>query len=188
MRGVIIALVVIVLVVLMAFGWFRAGYDRAIALDEQVDSAWAQVENQLQRRNDLIPNLVNTVKGFAAQEKEIFTEVTRLRSQWGAAQSRGQKVEVANELGGALSRLLLVAENYPQLKSDQNFLRLQSQLEGTENRIAVERRRYNQTVQSFNTFRRTFFGRFFANAAGVNEPAVYFEIEEDAKAVPKVEF
>ncbi len=169
--------------------WYIGGYNRAVALDENVKSAWAQVENQLQRRNDLIPNLVSTVKGFAEQEKGIFTEVTRLRSQWGQAASVGDKIEQANAMTGALSRLLLVAENYPQLKSNENFLALQSQLEGTENRIAVERMRYNQAVQIFNQFRRSFFGRFFVGVIGVTEPAVYFEAEEAAKTtVPKVQF
>ncbi len=180
---------VILVLILMGFGWYIGGYNRAVALDENVKSAWAQVENQLQRRNDLIPNLVNTVKGFAAQEKEIFTEVTRLRSQWGQAASVGEKIDQANAMTGALSRLLVVAENYPQLKSNENFLALQSQLEGTENRIAVERMRYNQGVQMFNQFRRSFFGRFFTNAAGVTEPAVYFEADETARTtVPKVQF
>lgn len=183
--GVIIGIVVIAVI---GFSWYIGGYNRAIALDENVQSSWAQVENQLQRRNDLIPNLINTVKGFAEQEKGIFTEVTRLRSQWGQAKSVGEKIGQSNQMTGALSRLLLVAENYPQLKSNQNFLALQSQLEGTENRIAVERMRYNQGVQAFNQFRRSFFGRFFTNAAGVTEPAVYFEVEESVKAVPKVQF
>ncbi|MEW5894700.1 MAG: LemA family protein [Candidatus Omnitrophota bacterium] len=182
-------LIGIVVVLLIGFSWYIGGYNRAIGLDERVDSGWAQIENQLQRRNDLIPNLVNTVKGFAQQEREIFTEVTRLRSQWGQAQSREQQIETANEMTGALSRLLLVAENYPQLKSNENFLALQSQLEGTENRIAVERMRYNDAVRDFNQFRRSFFGRFFTNAAGVTEPAVYFEATEDARTtVPEVVF
>lgn len=182
-------LIGIILLGLMIGGWYIGGYNRAVALDENVSSSWAQVENQLQRRNDLIPNLVNTVKGFAGQEREIFTEVTRLRSQWGAAKSVDEKIEQANAMSGALSRLLLVAENYPQLKSNENFLALQSQLEGTENRIAVERMRYNQGVQAFNSFRRSFFGRFFVNAAGIEGAAVYFEATEEAKtAVPQVQF
>lgn len=184
--GVVIAVVVIGVI---GFSWYIGGYNRAVALDENVKSAWSQVENQLQRRNDLIPNLVNTVKGFAAQEKDIFTEVARLRSQWGEAKTVSDKIEQSNAMTGALSRLLVVAENYPQLKSNENFLTLQSQLEGTENRIAVERMRYNQGVQAFNQFQRSFFGRFFTNAAGVTEPAVYFEATEEAKTtVPQVQF
>lgn len=182
-------LVVVIVLIIIGFSWYISGYNRAIGLDEQVSSSWAQVENQLQRRNDLIPNLVNTVKGFASQEREIFTEVTRLRSQWGQAATVDEKIDNANQMSGALSRLLLVAENYPQLKSNENFLALQSQLEGTENRVAVERMRYNQSVQIFNQFRRSFFGRFFTNAAGVTEPAVYFEATEQARTtVPQVQF
>ncbi len=188
MKKIWIVLGVILVVVIMAFSWYKGGYNQAIAKDEAVKSAWAQVDNQLQRRNDLIPNLISTVKGFAAHEKEIFTEVTRLRSQWGKSASIGSKIENANAMGGALSRLLLVAENYPQLKSNENFLSLQAQLEGTENRIAVERMRYNLTVKDFNRFQRLFFGRFFAAQAGVTEPAAYFEAVEGASKVPEVKF
>ena len=188
MNKVLIIVGVIVVALLVVFGWYRAGYNQAVMLDEAVTSSWAQVENQLQRRNDLIPNLVNTVKGFASQERGIFTEVTRLRSQWGAAKTVPEQIENAQAMTGALSRLLLVAENYPQLKSDQNFLTLQSQLEGTENRIAVERMRYNRAAQALNTFRRKFFGRFFASQAGITEPAAYFKAEEAARQVPTVNF
>ena len=188
MKKVWIILGVILLVIIMAFGWYKGGYNKAIAKDEEVKSAWSQVENQLQRRNDLIPNLISTVKGFASHEKELFTEVTRLRSQWGKSATVGEKVENANAMGGAISRLLLVAENYPQLKSNENFLSLQAQLEGTENRIAVERMRYNRSVKDFNRFQRLFFGRFFSAQAGVTEPAVYFEAVESASQVPEVKF
>ncbi len=188
MKKIWIVLGVVFVVVFMAFGWYKGGYNQAIAKDEEVKSAWAQVENQLQRRNDLIPNLISTVKGFASHEKELFTEVTRLRSQWGKSASIGAKVENANAMSGALSRLLLVAENYPQLKSNENFLALQAQLEGTENRIAVERMRYNRSVKDFNRFQRLFFGRFFAAQAGVTKPAVYFEADEAASKVPEVKF
>jgi LemA protein len=188
MKNLWIVLGVLALIFFMAFGWYKSGYNQAVNLDEKVQASWAQVENQLQRRNDLIPNLVNTVKGFASQEREVFTEVTRLRSQWGEARSVNEKVEAANQLGGALSRLMLVAENYPQLKSNENFLALQSQLEGTENRIAVERMRYNNAVNELNRFRRQFFGRFFAAQAGVNEQAVYFAAQPGAEEVPAVAF
>ena len=188
MKKGLIILGVLLVFGFMAFGWYQSGYNAAIAKDEQVKSGWAQVENQLQRRNDLIPNLVNTVKGFAAQEKGIFTEVTRLRSQWAQAQTVEQKIDTANAITAQLSRLLLVAENYPQLKSDQNFLALQSQLEGTENRIAVERMRYNEAVQEFNRYRRSFLGRFFAAQAGVDKEAIYFKAAESANQVPEVKF
>lgn len=188
MKNFLIFLGVVLLLVIVLFAWYKNGYNQAIAKDEEVKSAWAQVENQLQRRNDLIPNLINTVKGFASHEKEIFTEVTRLRSQWGKSASIGNKIENATAMSGALSRLLLVAENYPQLKSNENFLSLQAQLEGTENRIAVERMRYNRAVKDFNRFQRLFFGRFFVAQAGVTEPAVYFEATETASVVPEVKF
>ena len=179
---------ILVLIGAIIFGWYRRGYDRAVMLDERVKSGWSQVENQLQRRNDLIPNLVNTVKGFAAQEKNILTEVTRLRSQWGEARTVEEKMDNANQLTGALSRLLLVSENYPELKSNENFLALQSQLEGTENRISVERMRYNQAVQDFNSFSRSFFGRIFISGAGITQPAVYFKAAEGTQQVPQVSF
>ncbi len=186
-KGVLI-LIITVGVLLILGGWFIGGLNRVVILDENVNQGWAQVENQLQRRNDLIPNLVNTVKGYAAHEKELFTKVTQLRSQWGKAATRGEKIAAAKEMGGALSRLLLVAENYPTLKASENFLTLQSQLEGTENRIAVERRRYNQAVMAFNAYRRTVFGSLFAGIRGLNKPAEYFEAEERAKEVPEVKF
>lgn len=188
MKKIWIVLGIVVAVAVMLFSWYRSGYDQAISKDEQVKSAWAQVENQLQRRNDLVPNLVNTVKGFAAQEMGVFTEVTKLRSQWSQAGTIESKIDNANQMSAALSRLLLVSENYPELKSNENFLALQSQLEGTENRIAVERMRYNNSVMDFNRFQRTFFGRFFASQAGVDKPAMYFEAGKGAKEVPAVVF
>lgn len=186
-KGVLILIIAIVLLLGLG-GWFIGGLNRVVILDENVNQGWAQVENQLQRRNDLIPNLVNTVKGYASHEEGIFIKVTELRSQWGKAATRGEKIATAKEMGGVLSRLLLVAENYPDLKANENFLTLQSQLEGTENRIAVERRRYNQAVMAFNAYRRTIFGSMFAGMRGLTKPAEYFEAEEAAKAVPEVKF
>ena len=188
MKTVWIVLGIIVLVALMIGGWIIGGLNHVVKLDEAVNSAWAQVENQLQRRNDLIPNLVNTVKGYAGHEKGLLTKVTELRSQWGNAKTREQKIETANQMTGALSRLLLVAENYPDLKANQNFLALQSQLEGTENRIAVERMRYNNSVKTFNSYRRTVFGGFFASMRGLDQPREYFEVSEAAQEVPQVSF
>ncbi len=188
MKTVWIVLGVIALVVIIGLGWLIGGLNHAVTLDETVNSSWAQVENQLQRRNDLIPNLVNTVKGYAAHEKELFTKVTELRSQWGAAKTTEEKIETANQITGAISKLLLVAENYPELKASQNFLALQSQLEGTENRIAVERMRYNDAVRIFNAYRRTVFGSFFTSLRGLNQPREYFEAAETAKEVPAVKF
>ncbi|HBR14386.1 MAG TPA: LemA family protein [Candidatus Omnitrophica bacterium] len=188
MKKFLVVLGVILVIGLMSFTWYKNGYNKAVSRDETVKSAWAQVENQLQRRNDLIPNLVNTVKGYASQEKGVLTEITRLRSQWGETKTVPEKIENANAMSTALSRLLVVAENYPELKSNENFLALQSQLEGTENRIAVERMRYNQAVKDFNTFRRELLGQFFAARAGISEPAVYFKADEKAQEVPAVNF
>jgi len=188
MKKLLIVLGVLLVLGLMFAGWYISGINRLVAIHENVEASWSQVENQLQRRNDLVPNLVNTVKGYAAHEEGIFTEVTKLRSQWGAAATTQQKIDTANQLTGAISRLLLVAENYPDLKANQNFLTLQTQLEGTENRIAVERMRYNRAVRGFNTYIRTVFGNFFAARRGLNSPAVYFEAEETARQVPEVKF
>ncbi len=188
MKKLWIVLGVIAVIIFMVFNWYQSGYNSMIALNEQVKSSWAQVENQLQRRFDLVPNLVNTVKGYANHEEKIFTEVTKLRSQWGQAATVPEKVDVANQLSAAMGRLLMVSENYPQLKADQGFLELQSQLEGTENRIAVERMRYNQSAQQFNTYRQSFLGRLFAGQTGLNQEAAYFKAEQQAQQTPKVSF
>ena len=187
-KTIIILLVIVALLTVSAYSFFAGNYNTFVRLDQAVKSAWAQVENQLQRRFDLVPNLVATVKGYASHETQIFTEVTKLRTQWMSAPSVPEKVEAANQLTGMLSRLIAVSENYPDLKANQNFLELQSQLEGTENRISVERMRYNQAVQSFNAFQRSFFGRFFCAQTGLNQPAVYFKADERSKEVPKVSF
>jgi LemA protein len=158
-------------------------YNKVQKLDENVNSAWAQVDTVLQRRFDLVPNLVETVKGYAKQEKDVFTEVTRLRSQWGEAQSQQAKAQVATQMESALSRLMVVVEQYPALKSNENFMALQSQLEGTENRIAVERRRYNEALQDYNTYVRQIPGRFFAQPKDN-----YFKADNDAKKAPQVKF
>ena len=186
-KGILI-LIIVAVVLLGLAGWFIGGLNRVVILDENVNQAWSQVENQLQRRVDLIPNLVNTVKGYATHETELFSRVTELRSQWSGAVTRDKKMSTSKELGGVLSRLLLVSENYPDLKANQNFLTLQSQLEGTENRIAVERRRYNQAVMAFNAYKRTVFGSMFASMRGLTRAAEYFEAEEAAARVPEVKF
>lgn len=183
---IIVGVVILVLIVLplMLMG---GKYNRFVTLEEQVDAQWANVETVLQRRFDLIPNLVNTVKGFAEQEREVFTEVTRLRSQWAAAGTTDEKVGVANQMQGALGRLMLVAENYPQLKSNQNFLALQEELAGTENRISVERRRYNEAVRQYNTAIRKFPGAIFAGIFGF-EKRTPFEAAPEAADAPTVQF
>jgi len=174
------------------------GYNDIQRMDETVKSAWAEVLNQYQRRADLIPNLVNTVKGFAAQEQQVLTQVTEARSRATSIQATPELIndpaafqrfqEAQAGMSSALSRLLAVAENYPQLKSDQNFRDLQAQLEGTENRISVERNRYNEAARAFNTEQRTFFGRFFASRRDLLKPEPYFEATAAAREAPKVEF
>jgi len=178
---------VIVLIGFMTFNWFVSGFNNVIAMDENITGKWAQVENQLKRRYDLIPNLIETVKGYASHEKELFENIANARTKYFQANTVNKKVQASSQLEGFLSRLLVLREAYPQLKANQNFLKLQDSLEGTENRIAVERKRYNDAVQLLNTFIRTFFGRFFATFAGVSS-AEYFEIPEAEKEVPKVKF
>jgi len=177
----------IVLIALLFGGWFLSTYNGLVTAQEGVDAGWAQVESQYQRRADLIPNLVETVKGFAAQEEKIFLEVTKYRSQWGAAKTQDEKMEAAKGMDSAISRLLMVSENYPLLKSNENFLALQSQLEGTENRIAVERMRYNENVRDYNTRLKKMPGSIIAGMYGF-EPKLYFEAEKGSEVAPKVNF
>lgn len=189
-KGLKIGLIIIGAVLILAiaiFGWIRSGYDRVVTLDENVKATWAQVENQLKRRYDLIPNLVETVKGYAGHEKEIFEHIADARTRYFQAGSVREKIEASHELERTLSRLLLLQEQYPLLRANENFLKLQDSLEGTENRISVERKRYNDAVRELNTYIRTFFGRFFALIAGI-EPAEYYEIPEAEKEAPKVKF
>lgn len=166
---------------------FWNGYDKAVRLDEGVKSAWAQVENQMQRRFELLPNLVETVKGIAGQEKDIFLGIAETRKSYFSAKSVGAKAKAAGSFESALSRLLVLRETYPELKSNQSFLKLQDTLEGTENRLGVERKRYNDSVRVLNTFTRKLLGRLYASLAGV-EKAEYFEVSEEAKTAPKVSF
>jgi len=187
LKIILIILGVILLVGFIGFRWVISGYNRVIVMDENVKGKWAQVENQLKRRYDLIPNLVETVKGYAKHEKELFENIAEARTKYFQAKDVKGKIEGANRLEGVLSRLLLLREAYPELKANQSFLKLQDSLEGTENRIAVERKRYNEAVQFLNTFIRTFFGRFFAVMAGISN-AEYYEIPEAEKETPKVKF
>lgn len=183
----IVGAVCLVLLVLVPAGMYYGIYNHLVSLDEQVKGSWGQVQTVLQRRYDLIPNLVNTVKGYAKQEKGVLTEVTRLRSQWGAAHTVSQQAQAANALEGALGRLMVVVERYPDLKSNQNFMALQDELSGTENRVAVERRRYNEAVQAYNTAIRRFPDNFVANMSGF-KPHVYFKAQPGASQAPKVQF
>ena len=184
--------IIIVAVIIGGIGFFIGGLNKVVKMDENVKAAWAQVENQLQRRNDLIPNLVNTVKGYAKHEKEIFTYVADARGKLAGTikgnKSIKEKIEASKGLTAALSRLLMIVERYPDLKANENFARLMDELSGTENRIAVERMRYNRGVQEFNAHIRTVFGRFFAEKRNLTEPAEYFKVEEKAKELPVVKF
>ncbi|HEY5998902.1 MAG TPA: LemA family protein [bacterium] len=185
-KGVKIA-VIIGVIALVVGGWLVKGYNGVIRMDEAIKAQWAQVENQLKRRYDLIPNLVETVKGFATHEREIFTTLAEARTKYFSAQTVGEKVEASRGLEGALSRLLLLQENYPQLKANENFLKLQDSLEGTENRIAVERKRYNDEVRTLNAYIRGFPGSIFASLARVQQ-AVYYDLPAGQEETPKVKF
>lgn len=185
----LIAVVVIILAMVVIPGciWITS-HNKIVSRHEQIDSSWAQVETVLQRRYDLIPNLVKTVKGYASHEKELLEEVTRLRSQWAGAGNTGEKVRAASALEGALGRLMVVVEKYPDLKANQNFLALQDELAGTENRIAVERRRYNEAVRAYNSVVRRFPSNLIAQREGYERSTAYFKSAAPAKEVPQVEF
>lgn len=192
-KGCLIPLIAvgILLLALLSMGGCAIGkYNGIVTLDENCDLAWANVETVLQRRYDLIPNVVNTVKGFADHEKELMTEVTRLRSQWGEAKASGnvdQSVKTAGMMESALGRLMVVVEKYPDIKSNQNFLALQEELSGTENRISVERRRYNQAVAAYNAHIRRFPANVIASMAGA-ERRTAFESAPEAADAPVVAF
>ena len=187
MKKGLIALGVVLLLVFMFAGSLVGRYNGFVTANEQIDGAWAQVENVLQRRGALIPNLVSTVQGFAEQEREIFTEVANARSRLAGAASAGEAAAANAGLTGALGRLLAISENYPQLRSNENFMRLQDELAGSENRIAVERRRYNDAVRVYNTNVRQFPNNLMAGSFGFNSRE-YFEADEAAQEVPTVQF
>ena len=196
-RGLLIALVLVVLVVGGALAWGVSINNQLVVAEANVNEKWAQVQNVYQRRADLVPNLVETVKGFAAQERTVLEEVTKARASATAIQLSPQALAdpkaverwqaAQNQLGGALSRLLVTVERYPDLKSNANFLALQTQLEGTENRITVERRKFNEAVRDYNTRLRLFPGSIVASMAGF-QPKAFFEATPDAATAPKVKF
>jgi len=186
-KTLLIVLAVIVVLAISAYSFFAGNYNKFVALDQAVKSAWAQVENQLQRRYDLIPNLVETVKGYAKHEKDVLIEVTNARAKVGGAGTVPDKIAANNELSGALSRLLLVVERYPDLKANQNFLHLQDELAGTENRIAVERMRYNEAVKIYNQAIKSFPANLLAGMYGFKDGA-FFDAPKEAKEAPKVQF
>ncbi len=177
---------VIVVVVILGISAV-SGYNSLVTLNENVNGKWSQVENQLQRRADLIPNLVETVKGAAAQETQLIQSVTDARAKLAGAQGPAAKATANDELSGALSRLLVVVENYPTMKTDQNFRQLTDELAGTENRLAVARKDYNDSVQVYNTKIRTFPSSIYAGMLGFG-PKEYFKAAESAKETPKVKF
>ncbi|MDR1894139.1 MAG: LemA family protein [Spirochaetales bacterium] len=198
MKKWLIPLIIVVVVVLALFSCVTGPYNRMVEMDEQVKAAWSQVENVYQRRADLIPNLVETVKGYAAHESETLTAVTEARARLGGSitlsadtlsdpQAFARFQQAQNELSGALQRLMMVTENYPDLKANQNFLALQDQLEGTENRITTERQRFNQAAQGYNTYIRRFPQRLIAGFGGF-EARPYFEAAPGAEVAPRVEF
>jgi LemA protein len=188
MKKEYIVLGVIVLVALMLGGMYVGRRNEMVTKNETVKSDWAQVDVVLQRRADLIPNLVETVKGFAAQEQTVFHDIASARAALLGAQTPADKIAANGQLDGALGRLLLIVENYPQLKSNENFLRLQDELAGTENRIAVERKRYNDAVQDYNTYIGLFPNNIFAGWAGFQRNNAYFTATEASREAPKVQF
>ena len=184
-----LVIVLLIIVLLIVFGgfWYVATRNRLVSQEQELEGSWAEVDNQLQRRYDLIPNLVETIKGYAAQEESIFVQIAEARSKLAGAGSVAETAEASNGLESALSRLLVVVEQYPELKSNENFIRLQDELAGTENRLAVARKRYNDVVQSFNRAILMFPANIVAENLGLVKQD-YFEIDAIAKENPKVEF
>ena len=190
-KGLIAVIVVVVILGVLAFsvfGSYVSTRNTLVTKNEAVKSAWSQVDIVLQRRADLIPNLVETVKGYAQQEQTVFGDIAKARSALLSAGSPQEKIAANSQLDGALGRLLLIVENYPQLKSNENFLRLQDELAGTENRIAVERKRYNDTLQDYNTYVQQFPTNIFAGWAGFKRNDAYFQASEGSRVAPKVNF
>lgn len=173
-----------VLAVFILGGMYVERRNQMVGMKEAIDAAWAQVDTVIQRRADLIPNLVETVKGITQQEREVFSNIADARAKLGGAQAPSERIAANEALSSALSRLLVVVENYPELRSNQNFIRLQDELAGTENRIAVERRRYNQTVQDYNTYIQLFPNNLVASFSGFEREDAYFRTTEEARQAP----
>jgi len=184
----LIVIIVLILIALVVFGQYVGVRNTLVTKNEAVKAAWSQVDIVLQRRADLIPNLVETVKGIAKQEQTVFGDIAKARSQLLSAGTPSEKIAANQQLDGALGRLLAIVENYPQLKSNENFLRLQDELAGTENRIAVERKRYNDALQDYNTYIQKFPANIFARWAGFKPNEAYFTATEGSRQVPKVDF
>jgi LemA protein len=188
MKAGIVILVVLLILALVVGGAYVSRRNQMAIKREAVNAAWAQVDVVLQRRADLIPNLVETVKGYASQEQKVFGDIAAARAALIGAKTPADKIAANGALDSALGRLLVIVENYPQLKSNENFMRLQDELAGTENRIAVERRRYNETVQDYNTYISLFPNSLAASFAGFARNDAYFKTEEGARQAPKVNF
>ncbi|MCG6879885.1 MAG: LemA family protein [Deltaproteobacteria bacterium] len=187
LKTLLIILGVLLVIAFAAYSYLKGTYNSLVTMDESVKGAWAQVENQLQRRYDLIPNYVETVKGYAKHEKEVFVEVANARSKVAGATTVSDKIQANQQLSSALGRLLLVVERYPELKANTNFIRLQDELAGTENRIAVERRRFNEIVKAYNIKVRSFPTNILAGMFGF-EKATFFEVPKEQQQAPKVKF
>ena len=188
MKKLLLVVVVLGVVALIFGGMYVGRRNQMVVKSQAVTAEWAQVDVVLQRRADLIPNLVETVKGIAAQEQTVFGDIAKARSALLGAQTPADRIAANGQLDGALGRLLAITENYPQLKSNENFLRLQDELAGTENRIAVERRRYNETVQDYNTYIGLFPNDIVAGWAGFKPNTAYFTASEASREAPKVQF
>lgn len=188
MKSGVVVLVVVVVLALVFGGLYVSRRNQMVALNETVKSDWAQVDVVLQRRADLIPNLVETVKGYAAQEQTVFDDIAKARAALLGAQTPEGRIAANGQLDGALGRLLALAENYPQLKSNENFLRLQDELAGTENRISVERKRYDDAIQAYNTYIGLFPSNIVAGLSGFRRNDAYFAASEASRQVPKVQF
>ena len=184
----LIVIIILVLIALFAFGQYVSVRNTLVTKNEAVNASWSQVDIVLQRRADLIPNLVQTVKGYAQQEQTVFGDIANARARLLSANTPADKIAANGQLDGALGRLLALSENYPELKSNENFMRLQDELAGTENRIAVERKRYNDTLQDYNTYIQHFPNNIFAGWAGFKPNDAYFQASEGSRAVPKVDF
>jgi LemA protein len=187
MKKLVVGLGIVVILVVLAGAWLRGTYNELVRSDEAVNGSWAQVENVLQRRLDLIPNLVETVRGYASHERETLQAVTDARAKFAGAGTIPEKIDANQQLSSVLGRLLLVVERYPDLKANQNFLRLQDELAGTENRIAVERRRYNEHVRDYNIKVRSFPTALFAGMLGF-EKAKMLEADPGAGSAPQIDF
>ena len=185
---IVVIFVILGLIGLAFFGQYVSVRNTLVTKNEGVKAAWSQVDIVLQRRADLIPNLVETVKGYAKQEQTVFGDIAKARSALLSAGTPQEKIAANGQLDGAIGRLLLIVENYPQLKSNENFLRLQDELAGTENRIAVERKRYNDTLQDYNTYVQQFPNNIFAGWAGFKPNEAYFAASEGSRVAPKVNF